>query len=210
MKCDIVFHPATTTMSRCRNMPFVKRWWQDITCSADGACGPARHQTSKQHLDDFGKSGINIINRPSADHENDTPSSSFPCCLATHPQDNTTQMGDTGGDLVEHSALGHVSIITGLEAVMHQNTEHVLRGGLLTDDGGESCRKAAVAFDLLASQCTVMRSNSVLTPLHLPSLPLRFPSILIFLPFYLCLWQPPSFSMVCHSFKTWPQLAREF
>ncbi|KAG7518676.1 hypothetical protein JOB18_040913 [Solea senegalensis] len=25
MKCDIVFHPMTTTMSRCRNMPFVKR-----------------------------------------------------------------------------------------------------------------------------------------------------------------------------------------
>ena len=97
-------------------------------------------------------------------------------------------MGDTGGDLVEHSALGHVSIITGLEAVMRQNTEHVLRGGLLTDDGGESCRKAAVAFDLLASHHTVMRSNSVLTPyVSLPS----FPSILILLPLYLCLWQPP-------------------
>lgn len=122
--------------------------------------------------------------------------------LATHPQDNTTQMGDTGGDLVEHSALGHVSIITGLEAVMRQNTEHVLRGGLLTDDGGESCRKAAVAFDLLASHCTVMRSNSVLTPLRLPSLPSLFSSILIFLPLYLCLWQPPSFTVVCHSFKT--------
>lgn len=60
-----------------------------------------------------------------------------PCCLATHPQDNTTQMGGTGGDLVEHSALGHVSIITGLEAVMRQNTKHALRGGLLTDDGGK-------------------------------------------------------------------------
>lgn len=83
------------------------------------------------------KSGINIINRPSVDHEKDTPSSSSPCCLAKHPQDNTTQMGDTGGDLVEHSALGHVSIITGLEAVMRQNTEYVLRGGLLTDDGGK-------------------------------------------------------------------------
>lgn len=46
-------------------------------------------------------------------------------------------MGDAGGDLVEHSALGHVSIITGLEAVMRQNTKHVLRGGLLTDDGGK-------------------------------------------------------------------------
>lgn len=44
-------------------------------------------------------------------------------------------------------------------------------GGLLTDDGGESCRKAAVAFDLLASRCTIMRSNSALTPPHLPSLP---------------------------------------
>lgn len=44
-------------------------------------------------------------------------------------------MGDTGGDLVEHCALGHVSIITGLEAVMRRNTKHVLRGGLLTDDG---------------------------------------------------------------------------
>jgi len=60
-----------------------------------------------------------------------------PCCLATQPQDNTTQMRDTGGDLVEHSALGHVSIITGLEAVMRRNTKHVLRGGLLTDDGGK-------------------------------------------------------------------------
>lgn len=114
-----------------------------------------------------------------------------PCCLATHPQDNTSQMGDTGGDLVEHSALGHVSIITGLEAVMRQNTEHVLRGGLLTDDGGESCRKAAVAFDLLASYCTVMRSNSVLTPLRLPSLPSLFSSILIWLPLYLSPWHPP-------------------
>lgn len=46
MKCDIVFHPATTTMSRCCNMPFVKRWWQDITCSADSVHGPARHQAS--------------------------------------------------------------------------------------------------------------------------------------------------------------------
>lgn len=46
MKCDIVFHPATTTMSRCRNMPFVKRWWQDITCAADGGARTSRHQTS--------------------------------------------------------------------------------------------------------------------------------------------------------------------
>lgn len=46
-------------------------------------------------------------------------------------------MGDTGGDLVEHSALGRVSIITGLEAVMSQSTKHVLRGGFLTDDGGK-------------------------------------------------------------------------
>lgn len=97
MKCDIVFHLATTTMSRCCNMPFVKRWWQDITCSADGACGPARRQMSEQHLDDFGKSGVNIINRPCVDHEKDTHPPLPPCCLATHPQDNTTQTGDTGG-----------------------------------------------------------------------------------------------------------------
>lgn len=64
-------------------------------------------------------------------------SSFWLCCLATHPQDNTAQMGDTGGDLVEHSPLGHVSIITGLEAVMHQNTKHVLQGRLLTDDQGK-------------------------------------------------------------------------
>lgn len=67
----------------------------------------------EKHLDDFGKSAINIINRPSADHEKETLCSCR-CCLATQPQDNTTQRGDTGGDLVEHSALGHVSIITGL------------------------------------------------------------------------------------------------
>lgn len=77
-----------------------------------------------KQLDDFGKSGINIINRPAVDHEKETPCSSCRCCLATHAQDNTTQ--DTGCNLVKHSALGHVSIITGLEAVMCQNAEHVL------------------------------------------------------------------------------------
>lgn len=40
---------------------------------------------------------------------------------------------------------------------------------------GESCRMAAVAFDLQAPHCTVMRSNSVLTPLHLCPLPPLFP-----------------------------------
>ena len=85
MKCDIVFHPATTTMSRCCNMPFVKRRWQDITCSADGACGPAGQQTSKQHLDDFGKLSINFINRPSVDHGKLTPSSSFPMLFGHTP-----------------------------------------------------------------------------------------------------------------------------
>ncbi|TNN81927.1 hypothetical protein EYF80_007835 [Liparis tanakae] len=103
MKCNIVFQPATTPMSRCGNMPFVKQRWQDITCSADGACGPARHQTSQQHLDDFGKSGINIINRPSADHGKDTPPSAF-CMLFGHSATGQHKMGDTGGDLVEHTA----------------------------------------------------------------------------------------------------------
>lgn len=45
--------------------------------------------------------------------------------------------------------------------------------------GGGSCRMAAVAFDLQAPHSTVMRSNSVLTPLRLYSLPPPFP-----LPFY--------------------------
>lgn len=48
-----------------------------------------------------------------------------------------TQMGGAEDVLVEHCALGHVFIITGLEAVMHQNTTHVLQGGLLTDEGGK-------------------------------------------------------------------------
>lgn len=55
--------------------------------------------------------------------------------MDTDTQDDTIQRGTTGGDLVEHSALGHVSIITGLEAVMHLNTRRVLQGGFLTDDG---------------------------------------------------------------------------
>lgn len=75
-----------------------------------------------KHLDDFGKSGINIINRPAVDHEKETPCSFRRCCLATYVQDDTTQ--DAGCNLVEHSALGQVSIL-GLEAVMCQNTKHV-------------------------------------------------------------------------------------
>lgn len=104
----------------------------------------------------------------------------------------------TRGDLVEHGAPGHVSIITGLEAVMHRNTKHVLQGGGLTDDG----RQVGKSLHLLTSCCTVMRCNSALTTL--------FSSILIFLLFYLCLWHPPSFTVVCYSFKTQPRLAQEF
>lgn len=142
------------------------------------------------------------INRPSLDHEKDTQSSSFPCCLVAHPQDNTTQMGDAGGDLVEHSAQGHVTIITGLEAVMLRNTKHVLRRGLLTDDGRKVAEKAAVAFHLLASRYSVMRSNSVLTPLCLLSLPFLFSYLFFFPGLPLPVASPFPFSVVCHSFKT--------
>lgn len=196
MKCDIVFHPATTTMSRCCNMPFVKRRWQDISCLADGM-RTSQASNVQKHSDDFGKK--NLASTPSIDLLLTMRNSHLPlppCCLATHPQDNTPRMGDTGGDLVEHSPPGHVSIITGLQAVMRQNTKHVLQGWLLTDDRGESCRKAAVAFDLLAPRWAVMRSNSVLTPLRLPSPPL--PPILSPACFTFACGNLLSFCVVCH------------
>lgn len=136
-------------------------WWRVWTSQASDL------QTT---LECLWKSGINTINRPSADHEKDATSSTSPCCLTTCPQENTTQMGDTEGDLVVRSALGRVSIITGPVAVMHQNTKHVLREGFWLMIGG-GWRKAAVTFDLLVSHCAIMRSNSVLTPLRLPFLP---------------------------------------
>lgn len=61
MKCNVIFHPGTTTLSKCCIWPFEKRWWQDITCSADGACGPVKLPNSSWMT--LGKSVIGIINR---------------------------------------------------------------------------------------------------------------------------------------------------
>lgn len=80
------------------------------------------------------------------------------------------------------------------DTVMCQNTEHVLQERLLTDDGGESCWMAAVAFDLQAPRCTVMRSNSVFAPLHLCLLPppFPFPSFLSCCSFTFACGSPPT------------------
>lgn len=194
MRCNIVFHPTTMAMSSSCNLLFVKRWCQDVTCSAymgqPGIRPPERtgmtlrNQTSMVSID------LLLIME-------ETPP--LPRCLTTHPQDNMSQTRGTEDVLVEHFALGHVFIITGLEAVMHQNTKHVLWAGLLTDDRGKVVEwlQRHLIYWLLTA--TVMRNNSVLTPIHLP---FHFPSILTFPSLYLCLRRTPHFSAVCHSFKT--------
>lgn len=71
----------------------------------------------------------------------------WPWRLATRAQGNTTLMVGHRRQPCWTQGTGTCYIITGREAVMQQNKEHVLRGWLLTDDRGGSWRVAAVAFD---------------------------------------------------------------
>lgn len=186
MKCDIVFHPATTTVSRCCNMTFVKWWWQDITCSADGAFRPVRHQTSRKTLGWLWK-----IRHQYHQSTFCWPWKGSPVFLQMLFGHTATGQHDSGR---RHRRRPCRTQCTGTcfyyyrsDTVMCQNTEHVLQGRLLTDDGGESCWMAAVAFDLQAPHCTVMRSNSVLAPLHLCLLPPPPPFSFILILLQLCL-----------------------
>lgn len=154
------------------------------------ACGPARHQTSKLHLDDFGKSSVNIINRPCADHENDISVPLFSMLFGRAPTGQLHWGGRHRRRPCRTQCIGtcfyYYRSAGRTQSMFYGEGFWLMTGGKVAER-----LQCHLIYWLLS---TVMRSNSVLTSLHLPSLSSFLSlSILIFFPPYLCLWQPPSF-----------------
>lgn len=91
MRCNIVFHPTTMTMSRCCNLLFVKRRCQDITCSVyvdqPALKPPENTRMTEKNKNQTSRLSIDLL----LTMEETPPLSSPPCCLTTCPKDNTDE-----------------------------------------------------------------------------------------------------------------------
>lgn len=167
MKCNVVFHPATRTMSRCWNFCKTTADWTSPARLTGHAEKSDTELTKRVTLE---KSDINTINWPSVDHEKKDTHAPLFCNVWPNTRRTTRLRWEVQKTSLSNIVHWDMFLLLQVWRQSCTRTQRMFyREGFWLMMGG-SCRMAAVAFDLLASHYTVMRSNSVLTPQHLPFL----------------------------------------